>query len=158
MKEELISFETAKLAKEKGFDNCCYDYFVPNGKLYSNGWGNSIQDNNGFSTNEHNDLFMFSYDDFTKEQKLNYVLRPTQSLLQRWLREVHNCYVEVLWHSPEDGSDVTKENIRFAVEVNYYGKDFKRALTKGADYQEYYFITYETALEKGLIEGLKLIK
>lgn len=112
MRDELITFETAKLAKEKGYD------LVGNG-LYK---------------------------------------RATQSLLQRWLREVHNCHVEIIWYSPENGSYVTKENIKYYVEINYYGKDFNLPLGEEADYKEYNFDTYEKALEKGLQEALKLIK
>ena len=66
MKEQLISFSTAKLAKEKGFDN----YDVAN--YYREGINYALN-NSGTST--------------IKEVG-NYPA-PTQSLLQKWLREKH---------------------------------------------------------------------
>ncbi len=75
MEEQLISFETAKLAKEKGFDIICQKGFNPNN-------GNIIEGNLWFVLN-------------TLES--NYHIQcPTQSLLQRWLREVHNIHIELL--------------------------------------------------------------
>lgn len=68
MENQLISFETAKLAKEKGFrEFCCYAYTNDGKYMY----GNEI----GF---------------YWK----SYTISPTQSLLQRWLREKHNIFMK----------------------------------------------------------------
>lgn len=72
MEEQLISFETAKLAKEKGF---CEFYNA----LYYDKDGNEWI---GFSSS-------------TKDYEDKYV-RSSQSLLQKWLREKHNISVIVL--------------------------------------------------------------
>lgn len=70
MKEELIKFETAKLAKEKGF---------------------------GFSTDI---ITAYSFDKEGKSKirscnntEEDYYCQPTQSLLQKWLRKKHNIEV-----------------------------------------------------------------
>ena len=69
MKEKLITFETAKLAKEKGFDWFYYAlYYTNDGKEWV-----------GFSSN------VADYDD-------KYV-RCSQSLLQSWLRDEHNINI-----------------------------------------------------------------
>lgn len=70
MKEQLILFKTAKLAKEKGFDkNTLYWYHRNTKKL------------------NKNDL-MFSMNKLT-----NNYSAPTQALLQKWLRETCNIIV-----------------------------------------------------------------
>lgn len=79
MKEDLINFETAKLAKEKGFDWKCNHYYETSGQLIC------------FGGSEH------SYTSIDKTLWPNtYLLTSTQSLLQKWLREEHN--IEVFVH------------------------------------------------------------
>ena len=132
MKEQLISFETAKLAKEKGFDEptlyCCGN-FEP--MLSPNEDVKRLHDGlkwNSQYKNEH--LFAC----------------PTQSLLQKWLREKHEIN---LWMA------TWGENNEF-----YHVEDITRGLGrdmivigsggKGS-------IIYEEALEEGLFEALKLL-
>ena len=71
IEEEYISFETAKLAKEKGFD---------------------IPTRYGFS--ERGTLVRVDTSDNWNQDK-GFYSRPTQSLLARWLREKYNVSVEV---------------------------------------------------------------
>jgi hypothetical protein len=123
MTDQLISFETAKLAKEKGFSldypTACY---VEDGNL-------SISQN---LLNERITGKPFPKIIFTA---------PTQSLLQKWLREVHD--------------------IHLFVEV-YVGNQYEYTLTSELidvetdDYED--FKSYEKALEAGLIAALNLIK
>ena len=137
MKEQLISFETAKLAKEKGFNEECYFTYGEISEDYC--------------------LFKSEYSETNSEVNEYIYSAPTQSLLQKWLREVHNCHVEVIFHSPLDDSYITKDNLRYCFEVNYYGKNFNIPFTDDEDYSGYDYLTYEEALEKGLQEALKLI-
>lgn len=116
MKEQLVSFDTAKLSKEKGFKNSsrCYDgsgYLL---KVIKNHSNNSMQ------------RFRFE--------------APTQSLLQKWLREIHDIHIEVCHDSGP-----------YALFV--FGKGDAKP-----KYNNYEFNTYEEALEEGLQEALKLIK
>ena len=70
MKESIISFETAKLAKEKGFphrDSITHKAYNVNGEL-----GN-----------------IFKFD------KPYTILAPTQVLLQKWLREIHKIHIVI---------------------------------------------------------------
>ena len=70
MTDELITFTTSKLANQAGFDVPCHNTFdVIDGKLYTN--MNSV----GGMVDTYN--------------------RPTQSLLQRWIRETHNIHMYV---------------------------------------------------------------
>ena len=115
MEEQLISFETAKLAKEKGFNEKCIFHYLDSGELYAYDSGNR-------SARINNNSIIYT---------------PTQSLLQKWIREVHNI-------------DIWVE--RYLREGDYFCKS-----TSFYDNQNPHK-TYEEALEAGLIEALKLIK
>lgn len=73
MEDQLISFETAKLAKEKGFEEKT--------KTWYNFSGLSVSGEQ--SQYPSNDKRFPSYS------------RPTQSLLQRWLREKHRIDIDI---------------------------------------------------------------
>lgn len=133
MTEELISFETAKLAKEKGFDGYCYDCFNSYGCLNSNGWCEYIQDNDT--------ILPFKSSALKKED----FLRPTQSLLQKWLREVHEIEVNPAQSFTKGGIKMQYNISVESYKYNHLGKYI-------------YGNTYEEALEIGLQEALKLIK
>ncbi|MCK9445924.1 hypothetical protein M0Q50_03430 [bacterium] len=129
LKDELISKKTAMLAKEKGFDIRTSDFFCNDKEL-----------------NEINFLQYREDDDF--------FYRPTQSLLQRWLRLEFNCIIEIIYqYSPID----TNGKILYVSTVDYYGKDFENDLSDEPDYQSTFYEKYEKALEVGLYEALKMI-
>jgi len=77
MNEQLITFETAKLAKEKGFDEIVNNAFIRN-----------IEDR------------YVEVDDLPERNSeladYNY-MRPSQCQLQKWLREKHNIHIEPKW-------------------------------------------------------------
>ena len=108
MKEELISFETAKLAKDKGFSSIC------------------------FADEMGGDLF------------------PTQSLLQKWLKEVHNIFINIF---PVGLYLDGKSGYRFRYEII----DLKELKIIQDDKSLLGFLTYEEALEIALQQSLKLI-
>jgi len=74
MKEELISLETGKLAKEKGL-NFVTSHFI-------NKWCDSATVNLNSLKN--------------KDQRKDFVGICSQSVLQRWLREAHNLTIPIL--------------------------------------------------------------
>lgn len=123
MREEIITFKTAKLAKEKGFSYyVSYSYW--NEELTSMTPGYALDDGT------HSD-----YKIYLEYQRY---LAPTQSLLQKWLREEHN-----VWVMPEyNGAGIM-------VYIHNKGKIDSGGIGL--------FQTYEQALEKGLQEALKLI-
>ena len=109
MEEQLISFETAKLAKEKGFD---FIYIIDN--------------------------------ELTKHSLI------TQSLLQKWLREVHKINIFI--------SSKTIENKTIFIP---HGRTIPDTINNNliVDIIQYCTNnTYEDAFEIGLQEALKLIK
>ena len=81
IEEQYVSFETAKLANEKGFNEYCnsdYCKGLINYPMEDNWWTNSD----------------INYD--------GRISRPTQSLLARWLREKHNIFIGIIIE-PDEG-------------------------------------------------------
>jgi hypothetical protein len=137
MEDTLISFETAKLAKKKGFNKkvlFSYEYSDKKSFLYCGGvLYNSSKNKYGYTENLEYNLY-----NHNSHKKLKVYSAPSQSLLQKWLREKHNIEVYIIpW--------IYNNKTVYDFFVNYEGES--RA-----------YSTYELALESGLLEGLKLIK
>ncbi len=132
MKDEFITFETAMLAKEKGFNEYCSRYYNING-VESSFTGYDIM------KKYHKNDVLHNVDTDTEEQEHPKVFctRPTQSLLQKWLREVHNKHIIIAYSKATNKYDVlySSDNGSFNSSHN----------------------TYEEALEVGLVESLKRI-
>ena len=133
MEDTLINFETAKLAKDKGFNWKVSLHYESNGNRF-------------FDKVECN---------FNNVELI--CSAPTQSLLQKWLREVHNINVESNYlpnikkyrclfipMTLKKPSEYSTPRTAFTSRLNYLGKEN--------------YNTYEKALEAGLQEALKLIK
>lgn len=138
MKDELITFETAKLAKEKGFDieePCVAFYTNPRSKMFG------IDEHLRYYNIKNTPRKLYYIGESVALNYHNVLFAPTQSLLQKWLREVHNIHV---WCIPHINSSM------------YYG--VKCWLSNSNTVQIDAFKTYEEALEEGLQEALKLIK
>lgn len=85
MTEELITLETAKLLKEKGFNEYCKDIIrEDNGRMMQ-----SV-----FRTNK--DLPKGAYS------------RPTQSIAAKWLRETKNLHISIIRNGCGYGYDICK--------------------------------------------------
>ncbi len=127
MKEQLISFETAKLAKEKGFDEGCKKYYSTDKQFHSSK-----------QILTHKSLRSGGY------------LISTQSLLQKWQREKHNTYIVVELDQTSD------PKFCFIIRKFYKSKCQWDNLLGNKTFSDLYY-TYEEALEQGLQEALKLI-
>lgn len=80
--EDYVSFETAKLLKEKGFDeNTVHEI-----------WYVIKQ----FSTGCHWNSCTYKVGDITREYDDNCCIpMPTLQMAMKWLREVHNLFIEI---------------------------------------------------------------
>lgn len=77
MEETLIDYETAKLAKEKGFDwNTDYYYNTDGESRYASYYDPTPNNRGDMSWFSGGNTFCCA--------------APTQSLLQKWLRDVHS--------------------------------------------------------------------
>jgi hypothetical protein len=151
MKDQLVAFKTTKLAKEKGFNWKCrgrihvsHFHFVKNNIIPDNVPTN---DNEMFAPIEdHNNKPSVEFARINpqiKEPVYDRLSLPTQSLLQKWLREKHKIHASVYGLG---GS--WKCAIYDITSKGNYEKD-----QASSDMYD----TYENALESGLINALKLI-
>ena len=140
MQEELITFETAKLAKEKGFVNGTKGCFIVYKEDNINPKGDKGTKKGEF---EYCKRFSLKNGELDSDEDYKYLERPTQSLLQKWLREVYNIHLMI-------------EPFYNEQKVLVYGFDLITERTEEETIVEKGFKNYEEALEKGLQEALKL--
>ena len=115
IEESYVSFDTAKLLKEAGFDVPCTSQYTE-GKCI---W------NVGYPYNFNQDEFGYS--------------RPTQALAARWLREVHHLNVyacfdyeefdEKKWFFTREHTMVTDDSAVYCDVINY--GSYEEALEAG---------------------------
>ena len=77
--EDYVSFETAKLLKEKGFKTPVETGYYGDGRICHN--------------------LALDFMDYNHED--GYYSRPTIQMVMKWLREVHKLYVNI-WADPKD--------------------------------------------------------
>ena len=98
IQEAYVSFETAKLLKEKGFDELCHSHYdmINRHRLNENGfhWENSDYDTIGIKK----------------------IACPTQQMAMCWLREVH--HVAITLHS----TSLVSGAFLYKPFINCYGK------------------------------------
>jgi len=87
-----VSFELAKLLKEKEFDENCSDYYTQTGNLNSDGWGDIIYEQ-GFGFPDR--MLRFNCSDFNKNQKETCFLCPTIAEVVMWVYEKHEIWIGV---------------------------------------------------------------
>ncbi len=154
MEEQLISFETAMLAKEKGFNiegTTVFD-LKHNNKIVSFkdiAFKTFIDD---VETGYRDKALYYLKEDWNRTDDNTdegyYLLAPTQSLLQKWLRDKKGiliwCVVHPLSSSHAWCYDLVgyREGVCIA-DMYHYGNGTH--------------LSYEEALEQALFEGLKLL-
>ena len=155
MKEQLISFETAKLAKEAGFkfnedsfdsfdDFYRFSGYYKYGKIGNGKW--SLESVFSIATLHWGDELTETID------------VPTQSLLQKWLREAQGIYVEVYhdltldYKSAQYYTNWGFINDKESDKIKYGGQRIGGGYDEKAEWK-----TYETAFENGLTEALKML-
>lgn len=131
--EEICTYEVSKLAKEKGFQLDCIGYYDFVGEFHFNYESAISNKERTFCHNKYNNIW---HRDLTDA--------PTQSLLQRWLREEKKISVEVSWF------DVGNKYFWVAKDMNNHDV-FKPKTTKCMTFYD----TWEQALEHGLKYALE---
>jgi hypothetical protein len=150
MEEQLINFDTAKLAKEKGYFNGIYKSYTQYHINYD--YDDDPNHPESYKKNEirFNGSFFhinnFEKNDYSNEYYTIYEA-PTQSLLQKWLREKHGIHILV----EPSCEKVPKYLLKLYDDNNLDECKFV------ADYGCLWYDSYEEALEIGLQEALKLI-
>ena len=155
MKEELISFETAKLASKKGL-NIKYEiitYKSDNDEKIPD-CCTILEDYNQFTWYDRNGNL--EKVDFPNEQYMDFFINKSniktsylafsQARLQKWLRDKHGIHIEIQRSfNPDDMKTIVYRGLISA----------RPSINK---YNMIKYDTFEEALEVELQEGLKLIK
>lgn len=144
MKEQFISYETALLAKEKGYDDLCRLFYDKDGGICGH------PENMGKNSTSNFKSFMCS--------------APEQFELSKWLREQHGIHLYADWYWHESDGYV------YTFDLSYVPKEFEDAkrrvshvirINSYSAYDAVYdggFDTFEQALEAGLQKALTLIR
>lgn len=79
IQEQYVSFETAKLLKEKGFNETCR-------------WVYNLNDQRLIPADFHTNT-NFIFNTYLNEYFPNLISAPTQSVAMRWLRDIHKLHI-----------------------------------------------------------------
>lgn len=123
--EDYIGLETAKLLKEKGFTLPVKNYY----SLYTEDVKYNLQKKYGAKMNWNSFALTVS--------------RPSQSLVMKWLREVHHYYIQVMFDSWASG-----RRLGYFVVIHKTDSDFEMMLHYAVD--EAFYKTYEEACEAAI--------
>jgi len=119
--EDYISFETAKLLKEKGFDEYC-GYYSSNGEYW------------GYCTYNH--------------RGKDYISAPTLQMAMKWLREEHNLFVEIQYATSlllQPHTTIYFQIYYMSLDYTTSGKNMLPD-----DYVREYYTSYEEAAESAI--------
>lgn len=132
MKEDYVSFEVAKLLKEKGFDESIETLIKNDGTIY-------YLDTNSVSKRQHITIKNSEINIYSED-----VSCPTQQMAMKWLRETTNYELNVFC------SEVDKNFKR-----GYSYDIFNVVDVEEKSHQEHGFNTYEEGVEAALEYTLK---
>lgn len=141
MEEELVDRKTAILARKKGFDEPTHCYFW-NDKNYVKYMRDSVDYSDLHYQNHFKDI---NIDENSKGEEVFTISLPTQSLLQRWLREERNVDITICRS--------------FGMKSSYH---YFIIIDNNSDNEIQQYISpnrsYEKCLEEGLFKALMIIK
>ena len=135
MEDTRVTFETAKLAKEKGFPQETNRLEIP----YYNYKGEFKGD--------VSDWRVRKYIRGEDTSDIEFVSAPTQSLLAKWLREEHNIHIEI-------SNNNYNKLLNWSFDLHKLPVGIIQMWERG----DSTYNTYEETYEIGLQEALKLIK
>ena len=135
--EDYVSFETAKLLKEKGF----------NENTEHKIWYVIKQ----FSTGCHWNSCTYKVGDTTREYDGDCCIpMPTLQMAMKWLREVHNLFIQICI-IPHTTITIEQKYYFFTIHKN------RRTLAFRKDFPSGYYFTYEEACEAAIKYCLKVL-
>lgn len=140
MEDKIVGIELAKLAKELGFTEKVFSVYDTKDKkgirLYT------LEEYIGKSSRNSWDE---CYRNFNNPSINRWVSAPTQSVLQKWLREKYGWHIEIKLHSI------------LGISKNFYYEIKKINGSEIFDCASLEFKTYEEALETGILDVLNIL-
>ena len=143
-----VKLNTAKLAKEKGFDGDTFGYYYPS--VYQDRilFDNARDINETFWGKIPSGSISIPYKFNSHHPESDFIAAPTQSQLQKWLRDVHNIDFIAMVGGGDPGAG--DKWYKFVIPRCFTPKREEGSVVDSK--------TYESALELILVEALKLIK
>ena len=135
IKEQYVSFETAKLLKEKRFDVETLTKYVGNGEA-TESWYDDYREKVLYFTWKEGHFF--GLDDSKHEIEGDTISAPTQQMAMRWLREVHHLFIGI--------NTVVDSNKVWGYEAFVQGQTIPIPSCLQCDW----FSTYEEAVETSI--------
>lgn len=134
--EDYVSFETAKLLKEKGFNESC--------RAFWKNWNEQTMlchcDRSQMFEWCNNSMLEKHYND---NEEIN-IAAPTLQMATKWIREVSNCFIEIDYDSYENDDSV-------ATTIGYsFSLQKKEKPDKHEYIHDWVYDTYEEAVEEAI--------
>ena len=130
IKEAYVSFEVAKLLKEKGFDEPCFAYYEDDGNFRQSWSNHAIQ-------NKTNPCFFGN-------------AAPTHQMACAWLREEKDIIIVIEPHTYDYPNEKTSSYVFAIWEGDNYIETYSNSKLRGISY-----LTYEDAVESALKYSLE---
>ena len=130
--EDYVSFEIAKLLKEKGFDEDCWCWYEEDGYLRESNDDFGVQSNS---------------DHVVDDDEYN-CSAPTIQMAMKWLREVHHLYIDVGFGNDYKGEFLYMGDIYDLTKDAIYAK--YKPIIEADDYLFANPKTYEEACEAAI--------
>ena len=140
--EDYVSFETAKLLKEKGFDEICSAIW-----RY---WEDGIGEPYFIASLSYECDYTYCYNSMLKKSESDGeidIACPTLQMAMKWLREVHNIAICICAYYPVDSYELNHRNNKPYWKIRITNRIYSR------DYDS--FNTYEEACEAAIKYCLK---
>jgi hypothetical protein len=146
--ESVVTFETAKLLNELGYENCVTNLH------YRTAYYNSEGVLNGDVDDEIKQILKKKRGE-PYDKSICSIPAPTQSLVQKWLREKYHTDVVVDHRFQDDEVDDG-----YKVQIAQSNMDYIQNELDSLEGKiiEFPYSTYEDALEAGIIEVINIIK
>jgi hypothetical protein len=148
MEDTLVSYEVAMGAKSIGFD-IPVKHFYHVAKVPYVTTGLDYRSDRDVESNWNNE--QGSYPTMSSEVLCSV---PSQSILHKWLREVHDLDINCLSYPSDNGNRKYFFNIEKFVDNIFVGEVFN-CITRT---KKTLFIRYEDAMDSGIVEALNHLK
>ena len=154
MNEDFVTYKTAKLANEKGIKIDINSFYAIDDSLYEEGTRFEVSECTCHTEDDY--CTCQSGEEYSYSKKCIYA--PTQSLLQKYLRNKYRIHIEIPHYSDcptkyFDDDNYNDELGSYGVRIHEPNTQAKMDIfVSNINYEK-----YEEALEVALIEGLKLI-
>ena len=107
--EDYVSFEVAKLLKEKGFDEQCTYMYDSQHKLYS-----TFEQCRQITRNNSDWIY------YVGQLNVVPIAVPTHQMAMKWLREIYNINIEILLNGEGKWWPISCQDIKVRKEGEFY--------------------------------------